>query len=139
MNGSGPRTKPHPFTTYVPAKCSGVEFLPRSSLQLMLSGETSFLMRSTSPFLAASRRAASPRRRSAMSLSCSAFTMSSGVRLSRLRRFTSAPCWKNRACEDHMLHVHVLAHTVDREIFVVSKVSWYPTTTKIKNTNIFQH
>ena len=46
----------------------------------------------------------------------------------------------------HRAHVHdshvvpnmYIPATVDREIFVVN-FRWYPTTTKIKNTNIFQH
>lgn len=67
-----------------------MEFLPCLSRQLMFSLVSSFLTRSRLPFLAASSRALSPLSKSERSPSGS-FTRSRAVRLSRLRRFTSAP------------------------------------------------
>ena len=76
---------------YWPARCSGVEFLPWESLQLIFSGKASFWTLARLPFFAASNKAASPRSRSATSVSPS-FTRSKGVWLSRFFLLGSPPC-----------------------------------------------
>lgn len=79
---------------WLPARCSGVEFRPCVSLQLMFSGEQSFWTRARQPFFAASSRAASPLNKSWMSVSPS-LTMSSGMLPSRFFLVGSAPCYTN--------------------------------------------
>ena len=92
-----------------------MELRPSSSRQLIFSGVSSFLIRSRSPFFAASSRAESPLSRSARSPSCS-LTRSSAVRLSLLRRLTSAPCCSRERdlliCSIHFSRRYVLSRII---------------------------
>lgn len=80
--------------SYVPARCSNVEFLPCESRQLIFSGVTNRCTRTRFPFLAASSNAAFPRSKSATSSSPSRIR-SNGVAPSRFFFDGSAPCFSN--------------------------------------------